>query len=68
MAVEHHANGLVVKIFTCWKMRYFRARQIEEFQELVESKGKVAILRRVFGYWQYCIPTEIFDENVYTIQ
>ena len=55
IASEHHNLMLAVKTFSCWKDRYFRARQLAEFQELVYVKGQLATLRRALWKWKFCI-------------
>ena len=57
MAVESRSWWLLRRQFTLWQKRLERARELANFQRLVEEMGKRAVKRRALSQWRHCITT-----------
>lgn len=59
VAVGYHTSALVLKAFSCWKVRFQRSRQMSEFEDEIAHKSRIAINRRAMIHWKLCILTQL---------
>ena len=55
MAVQAHNSALLLQFFTKWKGQFLESRRIAEFKDLIMSRSRLAICRRTFCHWKFCI-------------
>ena len=54
-ASRHFSLVLLKKSFHTWTTRWQRKVELAQFDDLISYKGDVAVARRVFVHWKYCI-------------
>ncbi len=55
LATRAYCSKLVSSVFDSWRDRLERVRELAMFQELVVERGQVAVMRRAFQRWKFCI-------------
>ena len=55
MAEKWYGRCVLRRVLTTWQERHERTRDLAQFQEQVEERGRRAIARRVIFYWKHCI-------------
>lgn len=54
-ARRHYSFTLLKKSFLVWVERWQRQIELAQFEDLISFKGDVAVARRAFVHWRYCI-------------
>ena len=54
-ARRHFSSMLLQKSFTLWVVRWQRQTELSQFEDLISFKGNMAVARRAFVSWKYCI-------------
>lgn len=55
MAEKRHNVCVLRSWFNLWQERLERVRELAHFQQLVEEKGRRAVIRRTLTHWRHCI-------------
>ena len=50
-----YCSRLLLRTFEGWVARFERVQEIAKFQELIVERGLLAVKRRAFQHWRYCI-------------
>jgi len=56
------------KSFQIWVRRWQRQVELAQFEDLISYKGNVAVARRAFVHWKYCILTLLFIYLMLAVQ
>ncbi|XP_020629170.1 uncharacterized protein LOC110066293 [Orbicella faveolata] len=62
---RHFSSVLLKRSFDIWVTRWQRQVELSQFDDLISYKGDVAVARRAFVNWKYCILalTLIFNQE-----
>ena len=55
VAEKRHNWCVLRSWFNLWQERLERVRELAHFQQLVEEKGRRAVIRRTLTHWRHCI-------------